>query len=454
MKKTIVTLVALGIIFINVSVFAQTLYTQTGTDKLWANIIRDREIPIGVNSETGIKGSKIDVRNDLVEGGLYASYGIVQEIAIHTVGNGTVNREDFPKWTRWYQEDGKTQVFRLNIGEYNTRNDREGAPRIEAESKLTWEHSENKWHEWVARITVVKAQEVNLFQIFADPEGGRGATGLMMIGLKANGDIYWNKRDGMTYRTITTKMQGKSIDIKVRDNGLKYELFVNGVLFETQNTPTRVSKSHFRWGMYSHDNMTGDALVFFSHAQIDGKAPIVVNNTPPTGSFVVPTAVEFGYTNLSLLVKPQDVDGDSVDVTLSLDGIEIRTEKSGPFKWGSNVGGFANELLGMAVGEHTFEALIVDERGASSKIYKSITIKPKNITSLDNSDVHNQLSIYPNPSETGVFHMSQSISYKIFDVIGNHILSAEGDTIDLSNLKKGTYLLKSTGFNQKLVNQF
>ncbi len=253
-------------------IYGQTLYTQTGTDKAWKDIIRDKEIPIGVNSTTGIKGSKIDVKNDLVEGGLYKDYETELDIGIHTVANGGVDRKDFDKWSRWYQEDGKTQIFRLLNGEYNVRNDREGAPRIEAESKLQWQESEKKWHEWVGRLTIVKAQEVNFFQIFADPEGDRGGTGLMMIGLKANGDVYWNKRDGKTYRTMATNMVGKSMDIKVRDNGLTYELYVNGTLFEKQDTPKRVSKSHFRWGMYSHDNMTGDAIIFVSHAQIDGKS--------------------------------------------------------------------------------------------------------------------------------------------------------------------------------------
>jgi hypothetical protein len=271
MKKLYFT-IALGMNLVNISTYAQALYTQTGVDKSWLDIKKDKDIPIGVTSTKGITGSKIDVKNDLVEGGLFKGYGIEQNIGIHTLGNAGVDRADFPKWSRWYQEEGKTQIFRLFKDEHNVRNDRPKAPRIEAESKETYDGKDKKWHEWVGRFTIVKAQEVNLFQVFSQPEGGGGPTGVMMIGLKANGDIYWNKRDGKTFKTMATKMEGKSIDIKVRDNGFSYEIYINGDLFIAENSQKRIASTHFRWGMYGAENMPGDAIVFVSHAQVDGKS--------------------------------------------------------------------------------------------------------------------------------------------------------------------------------------
>jgi hypothetical protein len=83
-----------------------------------------------------------------------------------------------------------------------------------------------------------------------------------------------------------------------------------------------------------------------------------------------------------------------------------------------------------------------------------LILRTKGITGVSTLEEQSKISVYPNPSETGVFHISQSISYEVFDLFGNLVLSAEGDTVDLANLTKGTYLLKSEGFIQKIVNQF
>ena len=117
----------------------QFLYTRQGSDPSWSSILEEKQIPTGANSSAGITGSIIDVNNEGVEKGPHASRPIESEINIHTLGNSLIPRRDFHKWSRWYQEDGNTQVFRLFDGEHNVRNTRANAARIEAFSKKRWD---------------------------------------------------------------------------------------------------------------------------------------------------------------------------------------------------------------------------------------------------------------------------------------------------------------------------
>jgi len=124
------------------------LYEQIGTDPTFQELLEQRAFPIGRNSNEGVTGSKIVVNKEVVERGENAKNHIPQDIAIHTLCNSIIPRKDFAKWTRWYQEDGNSQIFRLFKDEHNVRNAREGAARVEAFSRLKWKHGE--WHDVTA----------------------------------------------------------------------------------------------------------------------------------------------------------------------------------------------------------------------------------------------------------------------------------------------------------------
>lgn len=101
-------------------------------------------------------------------------------------------------------------------------------------------------------------------------------------------------------------------------------------------------------------------------------------NQDPTGWFVEPMLdkIQESYSSLYVRVNTDDADGDSVDVTLKIDGTEIRTEKSSPFEWGHVSAGtdFTFETVGLSIGDHFLEAVIVDERGGRNTISKTITV--------------------------------------------------------------------------------
>ena len=121
-------------------------------------------IPDGETFYGPVYGSTIHVRNDLLEIGVYGNRSFEQDIKIHTLCNSVIGRSSFYKWTRWYQEDGNTQIFRLFINERNTRNDRPDAARVEAFSSYKWGPGVGPWNEWTGRHTIVKPHACAIFQ--------------------------------------------------------------------------------------------------------------------------------------------------------------------------------------------------------------------------------------------------------------------------------------------------
>ncbi|MDE2799746.1 MAG: hypothetical protein OXI94_13880 [Gemmatimonadota bacterium] len=238
------------------------LYTRQGSDPSWSSILEEKQIPIGTNSYTGITGSIIDVDNEVVEKGPHAFRPIESEINIHTLGNSLIPRRDFHKWSRWYQEDGNTQVFRLFDGEHNVRNARANAARIEAFSKKRWDRG--TWHEWIGTYTIVKAQGCAIFQVKNDGEDWS-----IHLAMTAEGDVVFQPRRA-TPETVLKNMEGKSFDVRIRDNGHTSECYINGEFVGRHDWERPSGRSAFRWGMYvGGKKLSKDALLFVTGATVD-----------------------------------------------------------------------------------------------------------------------------------------------------------------------------------------
>lgn len=278
---------------------AQTFYTQTGEDSTWAYIMADSLIPIGVNSTDGITGSTIDVDNQLIEIGQYADNGIINNLRIHTVGNSSIKRDNFDKWSRWYQEDGNTQVFRLFEGEENVRNERELAARIESfDPSQRWLPEPGVWHEWVGHYTVIKSEgcsEPHNCAIF-QAKGNNVDHWSVMLNVDDQGNLWLNRRRG-TDSIIATNILGQGFDIKVRDNGFDYEVYLDDNYVGTGEWE-RTEEIGFRWGIYvGETDVKGDILVFVTGAANDPEGTIT--NT----SQVTPEAQIEVYPNPSATGK-------------------------------------------------------------------------------------------------------------------------------------------------------
>jgi hypothetical protein len=179
-----------------------------------------------------------------------------------------VPRADFPKWTRWYQEDGNTQVFRLFKGEENVRNDRELAARIEAFSpNARWLPKSGVWREWVGHYTISKAAGCSSPHNCAilQAKGNEIDQWSVMLNLDAAGNVWLNRRRGEDF-IIAKNMVGKSFDVRVRDNGLDYQVYVNGVL-QGSGRWERTQEIGFRWGLYvGESELKDDVMIFVTGA--------------------------------------------------------------------------------------------------------------------------------------------------------------------------------------------
>lgn len=243
---------------------SEPLYTQKGDDPPFEEVKRDGKLPAGSNSNKGVTGSKIQVNRKLVELTPEAKRPISKNIRIHTLGNSVIPRRDFEKWSRWYQEDGSTQVFRLFKGETNVRNERGLAARVEAFSEVKWKRG--PWHEWSGTYTIIKPHGAAIFQA----KNGGPPNWAVQLTMNDKGDVFFSPRRKPSV-AIAKNMTGKPFHIRVRDNGHDFEVYLDGEKVGTGSWDRPEGDTGFRWGMYiGATEMKHDALIFVSGVTIDG----------------------------------------------------------------------------------------------------------------------------------------------------------------------------------------
>lgn len=241
---------------------ADRFYTQRGDDPAFQQILESGELPRGRNSRGGVEGSTIRVEHDLLDTGPNADREIPDAIRIHTLGNSFIPRSGFPNWSRWYQEDRNTQIFRLFEGEENVRNSRKLAARIEAFSELEW--TRGGWHEWVGTYTIIKPHPSAIFQV-KNTENDWA----MQLNMNSSGDVHLNHRRGKS-RTLARNLVGKPFHVRIRDNGHDYEVYFNGEMKGEGSWARPKGKTRFRWGMYLGANeLRHDAMIFVTGAGSD-----------------------------------------------------------------------------------------------------------------------------------------------------------------------------------------
>ena len=90
----------------------------------------------------------------------------------------------------------------------------------------------------------------------------------VMINLSDQGDIKINHRRHQEDKVIAQNMTGKSFDLKVRDNGHEYEVYLNGEKVGAGHYDRPEGHTSFRWGMYLGNNpVRHDAMIFVTGAK-------------------------------------------------------------------------------------------------------------------------------------------------------------------------------------------
>lgn len=253
-----------------------TLYQQEGEDKTWEALLKTDDLkPLGTFTRHGSLGAKVDINNAIVEQGVYANTPIdakKRNMRLHTLGHASLRSSDFKNWSRWYQEDGKTQIFRLFKGEENTSNKRKNAARVEtfipSQSSLP---KAGVVREFGARFTVLKSggcvapHFCSLFQA----KGNNVDHWSVMLRVDSKGALWFYPRESLANRKlISPNAIGRPFDMKVLDDGLDYEMFIDGQSVGTGQWK-RTQKIGFRWGIYvGRSDVPDDVIVLVTGAQM------------------------------------------------------------------------------------------------------------------------------------------------------------------------------------------
>jgi hypothetical protein len=273
----------------------------------------------------GYAGTTIDVNNAAVEGGIFGSLGIQNDIKIHTLASSVINESAFGNWSRWYQVDGATQIFRLFPGEENVRNSRPLAARIEAfDTNTSWNVDDGQWNEWVARYTIIKPINAAIFQAKDNDDEAWS----VHINMNSSGKVSLTHRRPLPGQpkaeTLIENAIGQPFDIRIRDNGLDYEVYFGDQSqpfaagqFVRNADPADNSDTRFRWGIYvGASEVEAEAMIFVSHASVNP------NIDYPTDPPVVPGTLIAGWDTW---------DGSAAKPANVTDGITFGTASNGGF---------------------------------------------------------------------------------------------------------------------------
>ncbi len=253
-----------------------TLYKQVGEDQTWESLLKTDDLkPLGTFTKHGSLGSKVDINNAVIEQGEYATAPIDaknRDMRLHTLGHASLRSGDFAQWSRWYQEDGNTQIFRLFKGEENTSNKRKNAARVEAfipsQNSLP---KEGVVREFGARFTVLKSggcvapHFCSIFQA----KGNNVDHWSVMLRVDSKGALWFYPRESLANRKlISANAIGRPFDMKVLDDGLDYEMFIDGQSVGNGQWK-RTQKIGFRWGIYvGRSEVPDDVIVLVTGAQM------------------------------------------------------------------------------------------------------------------------------------------------------------------------------------------
>ncbi|WP_157964638.1 hypothetical protein [Algibacillus agarilyticus] len=257
------------------------LYKQEGTDLTWEEVLAtDALLPLYTFTYKGVLGSIISINHALIETGEYGSRpinSVENKYSLHTVGNPAIGQSKFERWSRWYQESGNTQIFRLFKNEENVSNSRPLAARVEiSSSKQRWFPEPGIWREFSARFTVLKAKGCSALPVkghycsIFQAKGNNVDHWSVMLRVHGDGSLWFYPREGIykNRKKLRDNVIGQPFDMKVRDNGLDYEMWIDGESVGTGQWQ-RTLEIGFRWGIYvGETEVVDDILVLVTGASV------------------------------------------------------------------------------------------------------------------------------------------------------------------------------------------
>lgn len=211
--------------------------------------------------------------------------------------------------------------------------------------------------------------------------------------------------------------------------------------FETTFMPTRAGTYKIAARAFDRENLQTEVFVTVT-VEPRNEAPIASFSSPSTNS------LEEGYTELVITVEASDPNGDDMSIMLKINGEEVRPESVAPYEWGHQGSPNPSETLGLVAGDHLIEAVVTDSKGRSTTIRRNITVRERVVTGNAFEQAIDPFLVFPNPSESGVFNLSDSMVFEVYSLNGELLLRGEGNQVDISGFSKGVYLLRG---DQKVI---
>lgn len=264
------------------------LYTEApGTNLSFRALVEQGMVVVGEKKGKPLQGTKIDVNNHLIESNMDRVRGTVRPGSIHTHVRSGISAKSFDQWSRWYQEDGNTQIFRLFKGEQSVRSLKNiKAGRIEAVKSVPTPKP-GRWVEWQGTYTIIKPGHGCIFQIMVgkNPKTDQGGLWPVHLGQTPEGSLFMNRRrpkgDEKKNVLIAEDVIGKNVTVKVRFDGkTTYEVYrkIHGqdddFVFVGKGTYhlNYADKVGFRWGIYqgskSGSSIREDCILFVTGVEI------------------------------------------------------------------------------------------------------------------------------------------------------------------------------------------
>ncbi len=242
------------------------LYTEgPGTNPTWQELIDKGTVVVGSKEGKPLSGTKITVNQEALEANIGKVEGTLRPSSIHTHVKSGIPQKEFEEWSRWYQEDGNTQIFRLFKGEQSVRDvDNIKAGRIEAVRTVPVPKPGN-WVQWEGTYTIIKPGGGCLLQVMVgkDKKTGEGGLWPVHIDQHSNGEIVMLRRrpKEAEERTVSIgkDLVGVGVTVKVLFDGhTTYEVFRkihgrdNDFVFVGSGTYNENGNDNvgFRWGIY------------------------------------------------------------------------------------------------------------------------------------------------------------------------------------------------------------
>ena len=205
-------------------------------------------------------------------------------------------------------------------------------------------------------------------------------------------------------------------------------------------------------GISYHDNTSENLGGVYRNDAVDiesGGTGFVVGNTAK-GEWLEYTVdvINSGNYDLSLLYSSARTGGGArVSISFPDENKSIITNKTLPLTSGWNsYNDITFGLVPVEKGTHIMRVTVADYGFNLDKITF------KNLTGFETENLKSDnLKIYPNPSPNGLFNLPESLKWEIYTVNGIKITEGQGTKINLSQYRKGLYLLKAQEKTFKLI---